>query len=136
MDTNLELIEKWVGCLRSGKYTQGRKALRDTENKFCCLGVLCDITKEELNLEWKLLPDELTYYMGKEDCVGVLPFKVSYYLGEELDYTVMIKANNSKILEYINNDLKWDYIYLTELNDVWGLNFNQIADILEEEFLR
>ena len=35
---------KWVAALRSGKYKQDTGRLR-TADGFCCLGVLCDITK-------------------------------------------------------------------------------------------
>lgn len=38
-----ELKRKWVEALRSGKYQQGKSALR-CEDQFCCLGVLCDIS--------------------------------------------------------------------------------------------
>jgi len=144
MNTNLELIKEWVKALRSGEYTQGKRALRDTENKFCCLGVLCDITKEKLNLEWGLWADEIAdelvegevYHIGKEKCGGVLPFEVSQYLGAELDHRVVIKTDNSKIPEEVNNSLRFNYTYLTDLNDDYGLTFNEIADILEEEFLK
>lgn len=37
-----ELKRKWVEALRSGKYEQGHGALRK-DDKFCCLGVLCDV---------------------------------------------------------------------------------------------
>ena len=37
-----ELRKRWLEALRSGKYEQGTDALR-REEKFCCLGVLCDI---------------------------------------------------------------------------------------------
>lgn len=135
MNTNLELIKKWVKALRSGEYTQGKKALRDTENNFCCLGVLCDITKEKLNLEWGLGVDEI-YYMGEEKCDGVLPFEVSEYLGEVLDHRIVIRDSNSKIPEDVSRYLRFNDTYLTELNDDYDLTFNEIADILEEEFLK
>lgn len=35
----------WVAALRSGKYEQGRHAL-NRNNKFCCLGVLCEVAIE------------------------------------------------------------------------------------------
>lgn len=38
----LELFEKWVSALRSGKYEQGKSRLR-CGCKFCCLGVACDL---------------------------------------------------------------------------------------------
>lgn len=45
---NADIKAKWLEALRSGKYAQGRKYLRrinDDGDRFCCLGVLCDIIK-------------------------------------------------------------------------------------------
>lgn len=36
------IAKKWVAALRSGKYKQGHGQLRK-DNRFCCLGVLCDL---------------------------------------------------------------------------------------------
>jgi len=33
----------WIEALTSGKYSQGRGCLRDPYEKFCCLGLLCDL---------------------------------------------------------------------------------------------
>jgi hypothetical protein len=33
----------WITALRSGKFQQARGALRTPTNKFCCLGVLCEL---------------------------------------------------------------------------------------------
>lgn len=38
-----KIKEKWIAALRSGEYTQGRMVLRDSDNNFCCLGVLCNL---------------------------------------------------------------------------------------------
>lgn len=38
-----EIRDIWKAALTSGEYEQGVGALRSEENKFCCLGVLCDI---------------------------------------------------------------------------------------------
>lgn len=43
-----ELRERWVAALRSGKYEQGAGCLRTKEDKFCCLGVLCDLVDNSL----------------------------------------------------------------------------------------
>ncbi len=40
---NKAIKKKWVAALRSGEYTQGKQYLRNTDNNFCCLGVLCNI---------------------------------------------------------------------------------------------
>jgi hypothetical protein len=43
-----EIKEKWLKALRSGEYKQGRNLLYQskidgTEERYCCLGVLCDV---------------------------------------------------------------------------------------------
>ena len=38
-----EIANIWVKALRSGKYKQGVCALHTSDNKYCCLGVLCDL---------------------------------------------------------------------------------------------
>lgn len=63
-----EIKKLWVEALRSGEYEQGRDMLKDpADNKFCCLGVLCELsglTYEAANLvpppeivAWARLPD-------------------------------------------------------------------------------
>jgi hypothetical protein len=43
-----EIITRWIDALRSGKYTQARKKLRDPDtNGMCCLGVLCDLYSQD-----------------------------------------------------------------------------------------
>lgn len=39
--------QQWVEALRSGKYEQGREALRTEAGGYCCLGVLCDLLPEK-----------------------------------------------------------------------------------------
>lgn len=48
---NQKIKKKWIEALRSGKYKQGKTLLRSA-NKFCCLGVLCDIIKNEIGINW------------------------------------------------------------------------------------
>lgn len=40
--------KKWVAALRSGEYQQARKLLRSKDDKFCCLGVACDVFDPDL----------------------------------------------------------------------------------------
>jgi hypothetical protein len=40
---NKDVQTRWVEALRSDKYKQGRTYLRDKRERFCCLGVLCDL---------------------------------------------------------------------------------------------
>lgn len=49
---NSVIKAQWLAALRSGEYEQGSERLRDEENCFCCLGVLCDIASKEGLGEW------------------------------------------------------------------------------------
>lgn len=40
---NQEIKKQWVAALRSGKYQQTKGRLRTIDNRYCCLGVLCDL---------------------------------------------------------------------------------------------
>ena len=41
---NQDVKDQWLTALRSGDYEQGtRSGLHSRDNKFCCLGVLCDL---------------------------------------------------------------------------------------------
>lgn len=47
-----EYKERLLAALKSGKYQHAKEFLRTSEG-YCCLGVLCDITKDEFNGKWK-----------------------------------------------------------------------------------
>lgn len=60
--TTLERRKQWVKALRSGEYKQCKEALRRIDDSepgelpaqaFCCLGVACDLFREDLNLHWE-----------------------------------------------------------------------------------
>jgi hypothetical protein len=42
-----DIAKLWAKALRSGKYKQGKFTLRNHDNSFCCLGVLCDLYNKE-----------------------------------------------------------------------------------------
>lgn len=105
MDTVMK--QKWVDALRSGKYKQGRRLLKNRDNEFCCLGVLCDL---EDNTKWEKYKTQIgpCYKWGYS--VGLLPpligdkYKISNYHVEKL----------------------------VSLNDNAHYSFNEIADYIEE----
>lgn len=134
---NKELVKQWVKALRSGKYKQGRKTLRAKNDEYCCLGVLCDIAKGTLHLDWKSeFSDDDPYYI--DDYAGILPPLVLDYLGVSNggEYNdVAILTDNTKLPA--NAASRSDgYVYLIDLNDTYNLSFEQIADIIEEAFLK
>lgn len=105
--------KKLVATLRSGKYRQAKEALRDG-NRFCCLGVACDISKIK---EW-----HGEYYMGES---RVLPDKVKVWLGWSRDSGSLNKDRAVVLFPnrtYIND--------LANLNDR-GVSFNKIARVIE-----
>lgn len=67
----------WLAALRSGVYKQGKRFLRPTENSYCCLGVLCDISTG--TGAWKAMPlDPYLEFDGYSEC---LPDLVAAFAG-------------------------------------------------------
>jgi hypothetical protein len=62
---NPEIKAKWVAALRSGEYKQGRGRLNRVD-KFCCLGVLCDLHAKESGGKWEqhTIDEYVHLYMG------------------------------------------------------------------------
>lgn len=102
------LKTKWLEALRSGKYKQGRYGLRSEDDRFCCLGVLCDISGLG---EWEDLPRGGYIYKRREegDDGGLPQF-----------------LHDSANMTYQQEDR------LMGMNDIDGLNFPEIADWIEE----
>lgn len=76
-----EIKQKWLEALRGGKYAQGRMYLRREDNKFCCLGVLCDLVDPN---GWTP-PGPLLRYSHSEDFTSLLPMSIAHSAGLEYD---------------------------------------------------
>lgn len=74
-----EVAMKWVAALRSGKFKQGHGVLHSGD-KFCCLGVLCDISGQG---EWVVDSVGANGYSvaGEGMCKGVLHDQVQKWSG-------------------------------------------------------
>lgn len=104
MDSKIK--EAWLKALRSGEYQQGRHRLRNEDDCFCALGVLCDI----------LDPSGWLKSDG-----GAILFQ---------DYSTM--SLSLKMKDYIGlNGIQTDHIM--SLNDIDGKSFEDIADYVEEQ---
>lgn len=117
-----EIAKIWTEALRSGKYEQCTSVLRSTDNKFCCLGVLCELAVKEGVIEAPVLLE--TYYIYDANSYGILPIKVQEWAG----------MKNTNGWYDVKKDSKGNIIETTALykhNDVDRMNFNQIADIIE-----
>lgn len=110
-----EMKAKWLEALRSGKYKQGRNLLRNGD-KYCCLGVLCDID----GAEWKLLRPglETTYTAsGRDAFEGNSCGKETALLSTERMLKIGIRGEITNECIKMNDD---------------GNSFAEIADWLEE----
>jgi hypothetical protein len=91
--------ERWVRALESGQYKQATSVLHNEENQsFCCLGVACDIIKnDDLNEDLK------TDVKNALEFMTVLPpFVIDYYglIKENGQH----KENNTVCLTYMNDN--------------------------------
>ena len=110
--TNIEL---WIDALRNGEYEQSKRVLKDYKG-FCCLGVACEIYRENVGGHWD---EEGCFHEGEEDYSGMtLPVSIQGWLGVEGDDPTLGEFTAS------------------HLNDVKGLTFDQIADLLEDKYVR
>lgn len=107
-----EVAKAWVAALRSGKYSQGRTALRKDDGTFCCLGVLCDVVSPE---NWESSPN----HYGDIRHAGS-----GYFLSRD----AMTRAGLTD-----SSPAAPGYGLLSELNDAEsGKSFAEIADIIEK----
>lgn len=104
-----EVADLWVKTLRSGKYKQATRSLR-SGNSFCCLGVLCDISKQG---EWSITGNYMDSKEGSNDH-GYLTLAVMDWSG--------IKNKSGKFDDLLRN--------LAQRNDD-GESFEKIADTID-----
>lgn len=126
-------VRKWVEALRSGKYKQGQHVMRSGRDKFCCLGVACDISEEaswHKNKEtdgwyygdWKneeTLSNHMVNFFGLNSEEGTLN---GDSLSDELKLSI---KEQTKGKVRVNASFS-----LAHLNDS-GVDFDTIADIIE-----
>lgn len=110
---NREIKAKWVAALRSGEYKQGTNALRDSADRFCCLGVLCNL-HAQAHPEIASKQADRTAYMG------------SIFMP---DTSVFDWAG---IDSYAKVNIRHQERYLANHNDD-GRTFAEIADAIEEQ---
>ena len=113
---NTKFIRKWIDALRSGTFKQGREKLRSNRNRYCCLGVACELLPKKFNIKWVKEKGELLYGLD------INKSEAEYYrLPEE-------------ILHYIGIDTSSEN-HLIRMNDEERKSFARIADFLETNYL-
>ena len=118
---NRDNIQKWVDALRSGDYKQGNGCLRDHNDNYCCLGVACEVLGLEAVIS-KHIPDHDRYQYDNE--IYFLPAAARDLLG---------LASDDSIIGY--DPVQSEPICASGANDQLHLDFNEIADMLEKEYL-
>ncbi len=100
---NPKIKRKWIEALRSGEYKQCHEQLRTIDNKFCCLGVLCNLHAQEHPSFAKRQKDPQIY----DKSLGFPSARVREWAGLALGVSeVLAKKNDSgtsfrKLADYI-----------------------------------
>lgn len=127
---NKERVRKLVDALRSGDYVQtdGRLRRRDTEDgkpQMCCLGVACDVSGigawEPGKYDGQAIYCQEYIAPGSAPNAATLPGAVARWYGFNSDVPNVRTDEGS--------------FPLTHLNDSGDYSFEQIADLIEREFL-
>lgn len=109
---NEKIKTRWIKALRSGKYKQGRSYLH-ADDKFCCLGVLCELAVESgVILPARKEQEDWCYTYGVSSTAAMPPAEVKFWS----DLT------NADTLNTLAN-----------MND-GGYSFEDIADFIEANF--
>lgn len=112
---NPEIKRRWLDALP--KYEQGTGHLNQN-GRFCCLGVLCDVVKEDLGAKWVLF-DGNTYYVAEGGgSAKTLPPAVQSFVG--------ISGGCGTFDNILGASL-------AHLNDT-GHTFEEIAKVIEKYF--
>lgn len=123
-----DIKARWVAALRSGQYQQTEGYLQ-TRDGFCCLGVLCEIAVQDgvIQSEVREVHEAhtntqgiVTYGTEGNTMEAVLPSPV-------YDWARLDDSNPRVIYDGVS-------IPISDLNDDEKLNFDQIADVIEEQF--
>lgn len=106
---------QWLDALESGKYQQGFFNL-NYDGKFSCLGVACDVFKDQLTVQ---VAGNITSYNG----LGfVMPYKIINLLKLN-GYTGLINSTRDELIPESS---------LVKMNDFERRSFKEIAKYIRE----
>jgi hypothetical protein len=120
---NQEVKARWVAALRSGEYKQTKEYLQ-SEDGFCCLGVLCEIAVQDGVVS---AVDDTTPAVGG--------YKNVKRYGPEISFLPMAVQQWAELGSHAPRvNIRPGYNHsLVDLNDDLGWDFQQIANIIEEQ---
>ena len=118
---NKEIKAKWIEALKSGKYKQTKGTLKD-EHGYCCLGVLCEIFREETG-KGEFVPtlkNSNNKRFQADDIIeeGVPPSPVIKWAEMENNNPSITLDEKPKLLAVANDN---------------GSTFLELADIIEQQ---
>ena len=109
-----ELRQEWIRRLRSGEYEQGKGCLNRFD-RYCCLGVLCELLSEQGLVEKHKCPRD----------------SAVYYRHGGFGSQTQLPGTSNELIGLVRPD-GGTTVPLTILNDDMGWTFDQIADVLEK----
>jgi hypothetical protein len=137
-------LRDWVTALRSGNYIQTKGTL-NRDNSYCCLGVFCevaefdkiDVTGDDEVFKYIYSSGNGVDYDLEDNLTGLvetwfnnIPKKDGQYQTGKFKFTV-----ENDVFTYKDGYKTYSEVAATEifphLNDTTGLDFNEIADIIE-----
>ena len=109
MKLTQELKDQWIAALKSGKYIQGSSRLRTytySGDKFCCLGVLCDVI-DSTGWNWHGDDPQYCYFDNKQYGVSHtwLPENIQMELIKMND-SVYNKRSFNEIADWIETNIR------------------------------
>ncbi|WP_434439738.1 hypothetical protein [Lentzea sp. E54] len=116
-----DLYAEWVAALRSGEYQQGAGALRyasPTGDRFCCLGVACELFAERLGVEVSGPAEWSRSYDGRDSFLP--PAVIAHLRIGNSDPYLRLPSRRSKLASTLNDE---------------GKTFAEIADLIEATYL-
>ena len=98
-----QLVEEWLVALRSGEYAQGQFFIRDSDNKFCCLGVLTDVAMKHMRSAhqdntWSFSEQKQVY--SADGCTHTAPYYLLKYIGVACNVSVLTEMNDNQKLSF------------------------------------
>jgi hypothetical protein len=129
---NPEIKARWVAWLRVNANSQGKGFLRDKDDRYCCLGGLCELAVKDGVIERWLPAGERGYRYGERqtgrNSTAYLPLKVVEWAG--LEQYRGAKAGN--VFVDSPDEPPPGSSPLAALNDSGRYDFHKIAYLIEE----
>lgn len=117
---------RWIAALRSGEYQQGKGRLvaprLDGSLEYCCLGVACEVYAEETGKLVRTFAGGSGFYNWDDGT-----FADSAFLPNEVANWFGVKTQTGEFRTPLG------LMSLTELNDLTGKTFKEIAQVIEDK---